>query len=348
MRPPCPYFFLLDNAIIIKGMTTKEATATAHPNIAFIKYWGNRNNNLRIALNDSISMNLAALQTRTTVQFETEEETLSSDSLILNGSEVTGEGLARVSLFLDYVRRAADVNYRARVISENNFPTGAGIASSAAAFAALALAASAALELGYNEQQLSRLARRGSGSACRSVPAGFVQWQAGESDSDSYAVSIAPPQHWGLVDCVAVVKNVHKSVGSTAGHALAGTSVLQRARVTDAPRRMTLCKSALLTRDFSGLAEVVEQDSNLMHAVMQTSNPPLFYYEPQSILLMRLVREWRAQGLPVCYTLDAGPNVHVITLQEEAETVRRRLLEVDGVSDVLVSGAGSGAVLQGA
>ncbi|HZJ21714.1 MAG TPA: diphosphomevalonate decarboxylase, partial [Anaerolineales bacterium] len=155
-------------------MTT--ATAQANPNIAFIKYWGNRDNTLRIPMNGSISMNLDGLYTRTTVSFQ---PSLPFDELIINGHEVMGAGLERVSYILDIVRGMANIHERAEIISENNFPSGAGIASSASAFAALALAGSKAAGLNLSEQELSRLARRGSGSASRSIPGGFVEWQAG-------------------------------------------------------------------------------------------------------------------------------------------------------------------------
>jgi len=317
-----------------------SATALAHPNIAFIKYWGNRNNSLRLPANGSISMNLDGLFTRTTVTFSASFRT---DSLRIGERPVTGPGLERVSTFLDLVRQRAGINERAEVVSDNNFPSGAGIASSAAAFAALALAATQAASLELNELELSRLARRGSGSACRSVSSGFVEWQAGETDENSYAFPIAPPEHWGLVDCVAIVSAGHKKTGSTEGHAPAGTSPLQAARVADAPRRLDLCRSAILARDFETLAAVVELDSDMMHAVMMTSNPALHYWQSASLTVMHAVREWRASGIPVCYTVDAGPNIHVICPREQAEGVERSLRELPGVQDVLVAGVGGPA-----
>ena len=323
-----------------KMESTLQAAAVSHPNIAFIKYWGNRNNQLRIAANDSISMNLGGLETHTKVTFLMQTSDESSDRLILNGEESTGNALDRVSNFLDILRKMAETNARAIVESKNHFPTGAGIASSAAAFSALALAGAAALQLNLSEKELSRLARRGSGSASRSIPGGFVEWQAGSDDEDSYAYSIAPPEHWNLVDCIAIVKSSHKTVGSTTGHSLAGSSPLQDGRLADTPRRVVLCRNAILHRDFNALAEVVELDSNIMHAVMQTSTPPLFYWEPQSVALMKLIPEWRRNGHPVCYTLDAGPNVHVITKAEYVEEVKRELLSQEGVSKVLTSGVG--------
>ena len=320
--------------------STLQAAAVSHPNIAFIKYWGNKDHQLRIAANDSISINLGDLETRTKVNFLTKTNGESSDRLILNGEESSGDVLERVSNFLDIIRKMAGTNARAIVESENQFPTGAGIASSAAAFSALAMAGAAALQLNLTEKELSRLARRASGSASRSVPGGFVEWQAGSSDEDSYAYTIAPPEHWNLVDCIAIVKSSHKTVGSTTGHSLAGSSPLQEGRLADTPRRVVLCRNAILDRDFNTLAEVVELDSNIMHAVMQTSTPPLFYWEPQSVTLMKLIPQWRRKGLPVCYTLDAGPNVHVITKAEYAEEVKRKLLSQEGVSKVLTSGVG--------
>src|SRR5512138_214982 len=185
-------------------MTT--ATAQAHPNIAFIKYWGNRDNTLRLPMNGSISMNLDGLYTRTAVSFQ---PSLPFDELIINGHEVRGPGLDRTSYMLDIIRGMADIYEQAEVISENNFPSGAGIASSASAFAALALAGSKAGGLNLSEKDLSRLARRGSGSAARSIPGGFVEWQAGETDEDSFAYSIAGPKQWKIVDCVAIVSASH-------------------------------------------------------------------------------------------------------------------------------------------
>ena len=323
-------------------MSTHTATALAHPNIAFIKYWGNRDERLRLPMNGSISMNLDGLHTRTTVSFQPE---LALDELTINGREISGSGLTRVSAILDEVRAAAGIQVKAKVTSENNFPSGAGIASSAAAFAALSVAATKAAGLAWNEAQLSRLARHGSGSACRSIPAGFVEWETGAGDADSVAVSIAGPDHWALADCVAVVSAGHKSIGSTEGHALAPTSPLQAARVADAPRRLEICRRSILSRDFDGLAAIIELDSNLMHGVMMTSNPALLYWQAATLTVMRAVREWRAAGLPVAYTIDAGPNVHVICPQGQAGAVAKKLNELPGVLDVLMTSAGGAAKL---
>ena len=321
-------------------MTT--AAAQSFANIAFIKYWGNRDNTLRLAMNGSISMNLEGLYTRTTVSFQ---PGLSSDRLRINGYEVTGKGLSRISYILDIIRGMANINERAEVMSENNFPSGAGIASSASAFAALALAGSKAAGLNLNEPELSRLARRGSGSAARSIPGGFVEWQVGTSDEDSFAFSIAGPDHWDLVDCVAIVSAAHKKTGSTEGHAIAHTSPLQAARVADAPRRLDICRKAILERDFNTFASIVELDSDMMHAVMMTSTPALHYWKPASMEVMICVRQWRDEGMQVCYTVDAGPNIHVICPQTEAQIVEKHLRDIQGVDTVLVARAGGPARL---
>jgi diphosphomevalonate decarboxylase len=285
-------------------------------------------------------MNLEGLLTHMTVSFQS---SLPFDELIINGHETIGAGLARISSILDLIRDMANIHEHAEVISENNFPSGTGIASSASAFAALALAGSKAAGLSLSEQELSRLARRGSGSASRSIPGGFVEWQAGTSDDDSFAFSIAEPSHWDLVDCVAIVSTVHKKVGSVEGHPIAGTSPLQTARLADAPRRLDLCRHAILTRDFESFAAIVELDSDMMHGVMMTSTPALHYWKPASLEVMNRVRQWRSDGIPVCYTVDAGPNVHVICPASEVHRVEQGLREIQEVDNVLVARAGGPA-----
>ena len=318
-------------------------SALAHPNIAFIKYWGNCDPHTRVPANGSISKNLNGLFSCIQVNFDTD---LSHDELILNGVPTTGRALLRVSQHLDRVRHVAGIETFAQVVGNNNFPMGAGIASSASAFAALSLAASTAAGLDLSERDLSRLARQGSGSACRSVPGGFVEWQVAGCEEDSYAFSIASPEHWDLVDCIAIISREHKETGSTEGHNLAYTSPLQVARVEDAPRRLDICRRAILERDFETLAEIVESDSNQMHAVMMTSNPPLFYWLPTTIAVMKAVRNWREDGLSAFYTIDAGPNVHVICPRSHQEEITRKLSDVQGVQEVINAGIAGPARLE--
>ena len=339
-------------------------TGLAHPNIAFVKYWGNRNDELRLPANGSISMNLEGLETRTTVQFDA---SLRSDEVKIDGKMAGGVAHARVGRMMDEVRALAGIHHFAWVESENNFPTGTGIASSASAFAALALAATKAAGLNaspcgdntpsshrpgvlpgehnFDLAALSRLARRGSGSACRSIPGGFVEWTAGTGDDDSYAVSIAPPEHWNLTDCIAMISTAHKLTGSTEGHKIAGTSPLQSARVVDAPRRLDICRHAIMNCDFTAFAEILEEDSNLMHAVMMTSHPQLFYWQPATLAVMQAVRAARVKGLPVCYTIDAGPNVHVVCTCAVAEETAKLVAGIPGVREVRLAKVGGPARL---
>ncbi len=324
-------------------MSHYTATAIAHPNIAFIKYWGNKDESLHVPLNGSLSMNLAELVTHTTVSFD---DRLNNDQLSINGDRVAGRGLARVSSVLQRVRQLAGQALFSHVESTNNFPSGAGVASSASAFAALSLSATAALGLELTEKDLSRLARIGSGSACRSIPTGFVEWLPGTSDEDSFAVSIAEPSHWQLVDLIAIVNHRHKAVGSALGMARAHTSPHQSARVYAAPERIATCREAILKRDFSALALIAEEDSRLMHRVMCTSIPPLHYTQAITDEIIRKVQVWREeQGHAGFSTVDAGPNVHVICLPDESDFFLTRLQSLPGVEQVIRTTPGTGAQL---
>ncbi|MFQ5921506.1 MAG: diphosphomevalonate decarboxylase [Anaerolineales bacterium] len=299
-----------------------HSEAIAHPNIALIKYWGNRDDDLRIPANGSISLTLGGLENRMSVRFN---EVSDADTLIING-EPAGPGmLERASRHLDLMRREAGVESRAQVESVTNFPLGAGIASSAAAYAALTVAAGSALGLELDQQALSRIARRGSGSAARSIHGGFVELLAGDTDQLSYAKQIAPMDHWKIIDLVVLVDENVKHTGSTIGHALAAFSPLQEARVADAPRRLQACRQAILDRDFESLAHIVERDSDMMHAIMMTSEPPLHFWSGDTLQIMAAVRDLRAQDTAVCYTIDAGPNVHCLCLPESENDALRAL-----------------------
>lgn len=315
----------------------RQAAAVAHPNLALVKYWGNRDDRLRIPANGSIALTLGAFETRTDVAWI---GGMSRDELAINGLPASGPAVLRASAVLDAIRERAGFQDHARVVSENSFPTGAGLASSSSAFAALTVAAAAAAGLDLDDATLSRIARRGSGSACRSIPGGFVEWLPGTGDRDSYAIRLAGPDHWDLTDLVVVVDAAPKPVGSSEGHGSAATSPLQEARVRDAPRRTQECREAVLQRDFQRLADVVELDSNLMHAVMATSRPPLLYLQQATMTVLQEVPRWRGAGLPVCYTVDAGPNPHLLTPSDQADEVAARARAIPGVREILPSQPG--------
>ncbi|MDX1601258.1 MAG: diphosphomevalonate decarboxylase [Anaerolineales bacterium] len=317
---------------LTNSMPEHKGAAIAHPNIALIKYWGNRDSRLRLPANSSLSMTLGGLRTHTQVTFS---PGLDSDRLLINGQQASPAAHERTFRHLDLFREMSGVDDYAAIESHNSFPLGAGIASSASAFAALTVAACEALDLPSDGPTLSRLARRGSGSASRSIFGGFVQWNAADSDEDCYAEPIAPADHWELHDWIAVVSKEEKSVGSTRGHELASSSPLQSARVQHTSLRLDECRRALMAKDFAALARVVELDSDMMHAVMMTSSPPLQYWLPATLEVMHRVRQLRADGLPVCYTLDAGPNVHCLCPPEQAEALAGQLRALTGVTELL-------------
>jgi len=315
-----------------------KASAVANPNIAFIKHWGKIDEKLNLSANRSVSMNLAALTTVTTVEFR---PGLRVDTVTIDDRPAVGQAHDRVSQHLDRARSLAGIGTRACVASRNDFPAGTGLASSSSAFAALSLAATRAAGLELDERDLSRLARLGSGSACRSVPAGFCLWE-GDSDETSFARQVARPGHWDLVDVIAIVAYRHKTVGSLVGHALAPTSPLHQARLAAVPGWLRVVLEGIRERDLSAMGPSIEADALAMHGVMMTSVPSLLYWTGGTVEVLQAVRSWRRGGLEVYFTLDAGPNVHCLCEGTDAPQVERRLRNLKGVESVLVSGAGEG------
>jgi len=323
-------------------MSQSEATAVACANIAFVKYWGNLDADRRLPLNDSLSMNLSAATTTTHVRFDPR---LAADRVALDGETRYGPTRARVVAHLDRVRRRAGIGTRAEVTSANSFPMGTGIASSASGFAALTLAAVGAVGLERSEEELSVLARLGSGSAARSVPGGFVEWRAADTDAGSFARSLAPPEHWDLRDVVAVVSRDHKAVGSADGHTAARTSPYLGARLAELPPRLGAVRRALLARDLASLGPAAEAEALSLHAVAMTSRPPVLYWQPGTLALLHVVRRWRSQGLGVYFTLDAGPNVHLLCEGHDAAAVEAELAHLDYVEFSLHNRPGGAARL---
>lgn len=320
---------------ILVGMT--KSTAIAHPNIAFIKYWGNRDARRRIPLNDSLSMNLDALTTTTTVEFNAR---LKDDRVSIDGSEPSDSARARVVAHLDRVRALASIETKARVESKNNFPSGAGVASSASAFAALSFSASRSAGLELDERALSILARQGSGSACRSIPAGFVEWIGGRTHEGSYAVTIAPPEHWDLRDVITVVSKDEKLVGSTEGHDAAASSPFLPERMNALPMRLHHVRRAILAHDLPGMGAEIEAEALELHLIAMTSRPPVFYWTPEMVRVIQSAQHWRAEGLAVYFTLDAGPTVHLICEAKDSAEIESRARTVEGVQQVYVCAPG--------
>lgn len=234
----------------------------------------------------------------------------------------------------------------ARVTSRNNFPTGAGLASSASGYAALAAAAAAALNLELTARELSIVARQGSGSAARSIFGGFVEMHAGRAadGSDSYAEPLMSASAWPLEVVVAVTERAEKAVGSRAGMARsAATSPYYPAWVAAGAIDLESARRAILGKDFEALAEVAERNCCAMHGAAMAARPPLLYWNATTVACLRAVRGLRRAGVPVFFTIDAGPQLKAVCAPGAADRVRAELTAIAGVADVLVSGLGPGA-----
>lgn len=318
-----------------------QATVRARSNIALIKYWGKANAELNTPAVGSISITLDRLWTETTVRFAAD---LASDRLVLDGKERSDQ-LRRVSACLDLLRARAGVATRAEVISSNNFPTGAGLASSASGFAALVGAADQALELGLAPRELSVLARRGSGSAARSIFGGFVEMHKGElaDGTDSFAEPLAAAGDFPLEVLVAITEAGEKKVGSGPGMTLSATSSPYYADwVNSHPADMATARDAIAAGDFARLADVSEFSCLKMHAAAMSTQPPLLYWNGATVDCLNRVRELRADGVPVFFTIDAGPQVKAICRPEAAASVQSALESMPGVREVIRTGPGPG------
>jgi diphosphomevalonate decarboxylase len=313
-----------------------RATAKAQPNIALIKYWGKRDTERNLPAVGSISVTLADLYTTMTVAFES---AVGSDSLVVNGDENEAM-LPRVSACLDRV--AGTDRDRARVTSESNFPIAAGLASSASSFAALVVAADSAVGNESNREQLASLAGQASGSAARSIYGGFVELA---NNGDEVAVStLRPAEDWPLSVVVAITATGPKAVGSTeAMEASRRTSPFYARWVEQQQADLDEAREAIAGRDFDRLAVVAEHNCLKMHSVMWASRPPMVYWNATTLDCMDAVRQMQASGVPVFFTIDAGPQLKAVCEAAAVEEVRERLAATPGVEAVMVTGLGDGA-----
>ena len=319
-----------------------KATAIAPANIAFIKYWGRKDKILRLPLNTSISMNLSGAYTTTTVEFYSE---LKADDIhLVDGQFSEGEN-KRINKHLDRIRDRAKMQLFANVVTQNSFPKGTGIASSASGFAALTVAGCVAAGLTLSEKELSILARIGSGSACRSIPNGFVEWTEGESHTTSYAYSLFPAGWWNLRDILLVVSDQEKKVSSSAGMEQVNTSPLLPQRLTLLPVRIERVNKAIQEKNFAVLGKIIEEDCLEMHQVMQTQKSPLNYLNKTTTGIMTAVRSWRRDGLEVYFTIDAGPNVHLICEGKNEQLVTHKVKQIPGVVQVIINKPSEGTHL---
>ena len=306
-------------------------TAIAHPNIALVKYWGKQNHILNYPASPSLSITLDSLITKTKVSASTETR------LLLNGKR--NEDL-KVAKFLDLFREKFELP-PVSVETDNNFPTGAGLASSASGFAALVTALNENFQLGLSLSSLSEWARRGSASAARSIFGGFVTLQGPNWRADQ----LAKEPHWDLEICIVVINEGPKKISSTTGMKTSeATSPFYLEWIKSADSDFEIAKKAIIERDFVKLSEVSEQNCLKMHSVMHTSQPAISYWAPGTVLAMELVREIRSAGTPAFFTMDAGPQVKVIYPKKYRTIIQKSLEELKNVRLIWAS-IGPGAHL---
>ena len=321
-------------------------TARAGTNIALVKYWGKRDAALNLPAAGSLSLTLQGLDTITSVDFSDQG---SPHDHVFEGENPAGEAFARrTSKFLDLVRQRAGISAKAVVRTRNSFPTGAGLASSASGFAALALAATRAAGLTLSPDELSVLARRGSGSAARSIFGGFVQMDPGAraDGTDAFAHPILDPAAWDLCLVVAVTTRAPKDVGSTdAMEHTTNTSPYYAAWIASVPHDLAVARAAIAARDLQSLGAVTERSALRMHASAMAADPGVLYWTGPTVAAMLAVKDLRRAGVPVFFTMDAGPHVKALCHTADADNVRTRLLDVPGVLDVIVARPGPGAAV---
>ncbi len=315
--------------------------ARAHANIALIKYWGKKDDELVLPMNSSLSLTLDAFYTETEVIFNKD---IDRDYFYLNGDIQNEAATNRVTRFLNLFRSTAKMNIPAIIKSTNYVPTAAGLASSASGFAALAAAANIASGLNLDHRELSIYARQGSGSATRSIYGGFVEWQKGTGGDDSYAIPIDDAK-WDIGMVIVIVNPEKKTVSSRAGmKRTVSTSPFYKGWLESAEEDLKQIKIAIKRRDIEQVGQIAESNSFKMHATMLGAKPPLLYWEPESIMVMEIVRELRNQGIPCYFTMDAGPNVKIICKLSEGRIIKRKLEKIFKSKQIIVAGPGQGIV----
>lgn len=312
-----------------------KATAKAHSNIALVKYWGKRNEHLMLPQNSSISMTLDKFYTITTVKFS---ERLKEDELWLNKKKQEGKELEGIEKPLKKVRELAGIKLKAKVMSENNFPTAAGLASSASGFAAMALAASKAAGLNLDKKELSILSRIGSGSASRSILGGFVEWKKGEKSNglDSFAVQVADENHWPEFRMITtIVSSKKKKIKSRAGMTQTVKNCpYYRAWLDTIEEDLNAVGRGIKNKKFSLVGRTAELNSLKMHATMMTTTPSIIYWQPLTMKVIHLIQDLRERGIECYFTMDAGPNVKVMTLKNNEKKVLKELNKIKGIKTV--------------
>ncbi len=317
--------------------------AVAHPNIALVKYWGKRDTSLNLPAVGSVSITLDTLVTTTQLCLS---QAQGEDQLVLNGASSTPAQVKKLGQLAQAFRNLSGIDKKVQVTSENNFPTAAGLASSASGYAALVKALNQAFGTELSAQELSAFARIGSGSAARSLFGGFAQMHLGERDDgkDAIATQLLAGTEWPLEVVVAIASETAKDVSSTVGmEATRTTSGFYQSFIETQNVDIEQAIEAIRARDFSSLADVSEYSCLKMHGLMLSARPGLVYWNHTTVACIHAVRSLRADGIPVFFTIDAGPQLKAVCAPGYGNQVATALKEVNGVTRVLRTGLGSGA-----
>ena len=315
-----------------------KATITACANLALIKYWGNSDDILNLPINDSISVSLEALQTTTTIEFSENH----SDTIELNGQQIDEQGLNRFKQVLDFFRKTTNFNTPVKIISRNNFPTSAGIASSASGFGALAHALYEASDIDYNRTDVSSLARIGSGSASRTIISGFAHWQKGNSHENSFASQILAPNDMKIL--IIITSKVPKSISSKSAMLKSKTSspfFKQRGDIANS--HIPELKDAIINWNFEKVGNITQKEANNLHAVINTTDLGIYYWNETTINIIHKIKDLQDRGHQVYYTIDAGPQVKILLNKDEIELVTSELKSVNEIQDIIISNVGFGS-----
>ena len=324
----------------------RTATAIAPANIALIKYWGLRNESLLVPYNASISMTLSELRTRTTVEHDPDGEGI--EVWVSEGAKpkpASGGFRDRIVAHVNRIAERLEVGGGFSVWTENTFPAAAGMASSASGFAALAVATCGALGHPVTGAEAPPMVLLGgSGSAARSVAGGYVQWPS-RNLRDKIEV-VAPRDHWVLSDVIAVVDSGPKEVSSLEGHRRAPSSPHFARRLELLPARTEVMRRAIRHRDFERFAKATEEEAIELHLVAMSCRPRILYWQAGTLKVMERVRQLNADGVPCCFTMDAGANVHVLCEPEHEESVASALDDLPEVETTIRDRTGPGARFQ--
>jgi len=309
-----------------------KGSATAHPIQGLIKYHGLKDEDLRIPFHDSISVATAPTVSHTTVEFGR----FKKDSASVDGRDLSGRELERVMSVVDVVRERSGVEYKLKMVSVNNFPSNVGLGASASGFAALAVASCKAAGLKLTLEEMSAIARRGAGSASRSVTGAFSRWKAGHEDEESYSYQIESESFQigivvALIPAFKYTESAHKAVlGSPFFHS----------RLAYIHGALAEMENAIRKRDIEKIGALAERDSLILHGITMTGLDEMILWRPETVKVILEVRKMRSENLPAYFSIDTGATVYVNTKPKHIREVEGRIKEL-GIGTIVCGVGGS-------